>query len=78
MTLRSWLFGETNGHDTYSHAISLADEVTQLMRDRAVQRDPFKVVLGELFFHTHDPALIADAYEISQESRIYKGPDAAS
>ena len=76
MTLRSWLFGGSNGHDKYSHAIDLADEVTQLMRERAVQRDPFKVVLGELFFHTHDPALIADAYEISQEARIYKG-DAA-
>lgn len=73
MTLRSWLFGDTNGHDKYTHAIDLADEVTQLMRDRAVQRDPFKAVLSDLFFQTHDPALIADAYEVSQESRIYKG-----
>lgn len=73
MTLRSWLFGDTNGYDKYTHAIDLADEVTQLMRDRAVQRDPFKAVLSDLFFQTHDPALIADAYEVSQESRIYKG-----
>ena len=73
MTLRSWLFGETNGRDTYSHAMDMADEVTKLMRDRAVQRDPFKPVIAELLFHTHDPALIADAYEISQEARIYRG-----
>lgn len=73
MSIAPWLFGNGNGHDKFQRVIDLADEVTQLMRDRAVQRDPFKTVLSELFFHTHDPALIADAYEISQEARIYKG-----
>lgn len=73
MSLRSWLFGKSSGHEKADRAISLADEVTRLMRDRAVQRDPLKVVLVDLFFHTHDPALIADAFEMSQEARIYKG-----
>ena len=75
MSLRSWLFGSSHGHDKYDQAIDLADELTQKMRERANQRDPFKAVLADLFFQVHDPALIADAYEASQESRIYKGPE---
>jgi hypothetical protein len=73
--LRSWLFGEDRGHEKYERAISLADEVTRLMQSRAVQRDPFKAVLADLFFTTHDPALIADAFEMSQEARIYRGTE---
>ena len=73
MSLRSWLFGEDGLSEKYERAISLADEVTMLMRSREVQRDPLKVVIAELFFQTHDPALIADAFEMSQEARIYRG-----
>ena len=73
MSLRSWLFGKNAGNEKYERAIGLADEVTRLVRSREVQRDPLKVVVAEMFFHTHDPALIADAFEISQEARIYKG-----
>lgn len=72
--LRLWIFGPGSGHDTYRRAIELADEVTKIMRDRATRRDPLKAVLVDLLFQTHDPALVADAYEMSQESRIYKGP----
>lgn len=75
MSLRSWLLGSSNGHDKYDQAIDLADELTEKMRERVNQRDPFKAVLADLFFQAHDPALIADAYEASQESRIYKGPE---
>lgn len=74
MKLFIWLFGPTRGPDSYSRAISLADEVIQIMKDRANQRDPLKAVLADLLFQHHDPALVADAYQISQESRIYKGP----
>lgn len=74
MSLRSWLLGKSNGHRKADEAINLADELTMKMRERANQRDPFKAVLADLFFQSHDPALIADAYEASQESRIYKGP----
>lgn len=74
MSLRSWLF-RSNGHDKYSRAISMADEVTELMRERSKSADPFKAVLADLFFQAHDTALIADAFEASQESRIYKGPE---
>lgn len=70
MSLRSWLFGATS--EKFDRAMILADEVTRLMRERDVQRDPFKPILADLLFQTHDPALVADAYEISQESRIYK------
>lgn len=72
MSLRTWLFGAKE-RDEFKRAIALADEVTKLMRDRAVRRDPLKAVLTDLLFHNHDPALVADAYEISQEARIYKG-----
>lgn len=75
MTLRSWLFGKNNGHGKYEQAIDLSDELIKKMRERANQRDPFKAVLADLFFQQHDPALIADAFEVSQESRIYKGPE---
>lgn len=75
MSLRSWLFGKDIGHEKYERAISLADEVTRMMRSRAVQRDPLKAVLADLFFATHDPALVADAFEISQEARIYRGTE---
>lgn len=73
MSIRSWLFGDDSGNEKYERAIGLADEVTRLMRSREVQRDPLKPVLADMFFATHDPALVADAFEISQESRIYKG-----
>jgi hypothetical protein len=75
MSLRSWLFGTPNGHEKYDHVINLADELTEIVRERANRRDPFKAVLADLFFQGHDPALIADAYEMSQESRIYRGPE---
>lgn len=73
MSWRSWLFGE---HSKADRAIALADEVTQLVRDRGKQRDPIRAIMADLFFHRHDVALIADAYEMSQESRIYRGPEA--
>lgn len=69
MGLRSWIFGGSS--EKYDQAMSMADEVTRLLREK--DRDPFKAVLTDLLFHTHDPALVADAYEISQEARIYKG-----
>lgn len=75
MSIAPWLFGNGNGHDKYQQAIDLADEVTLMMRSRNLQRDPFKPVLADLLFKDHDPALVADAYEISQESRIYKGAE---
>lgn len=73
MSLRSWLFGE---HKKADRAIAMADEVTQLVRARNDQRDPIRAVIIDLFSRRHDIALIADAYEISQESRIYRGPEA--
>jgi len=73
MSLRTWLFGEPKERDAFNRAIALADEVTQLLRDRAARRDPLKAILADLIFHNHDPALIADAFEMSQEARIYKG-----
>jgi hypothetical protein len=75
MSLRSWLLGQNKGHHKADEAINLAEELTLKMRERANQRDPFKAVLADLFFQAHDPALVADAFEISQEARIYKGPE---
>ena len=75
MSLRSWLFGD---HTKADRAIQLADEVAQLARDKGRSRDPIRALLSELIFHRHDVALVADAYEISQESRIYRGPETRS
>jgi len=73
MSWRSWLFGD---HPNADKAIAMADEVTRLVRDKREQRDPIRAIVADVFFHKHDIALIADAYEISQESRIYRGPEA--
>lgn len=70
MSLRKWIFGD---HKKADRAIALADEVTQLVRNRESDRDPFIAIVSDVFFHKHDIALIADAYEIAQESRIYRG-----
>lgn len=62
-------------HDEkYRHAIALTDELTEAMRERAASPDPFRALMADLFLQHHDIALIADAFQISQESRIYKGP----
>ncbi len=73
MSWRTWLFGEPKAREEFQRAMDLTGEVIQLVRDRSFQRDPMKLVLVEMIFHNHDPALIADAYEMSQEARIYKG-----
>jgi hypothetical protein len=71
MSFRSWLFGGRS--EKYDQAMVMADEVERLMRQREMQRDPYRPVLVDLLFQAHDPALVADAYQISQESRIYRG-----
>lgn len=73
MSLRSWFGLNGVDNDKHDHVLHLADEVTALIRERA--KDPLTVVVSDLFLRRHDPALIADAYEASQESRIYKGPE---
>lgn len=60
----------------YEKAISLADEVTVKMRERANSIHPFRSALSDMLLgHAPaDPVLMADAYETLQESRIYRGP----
>lgn len=74
MNLRSFFGLNGVGHERHDQVLDLADEVTGLIRQRA--QDPLRKTLIELLLsHHHDPVLIADAFEASQESRIYKGPE---
>jgi hypothetical protein len=59
--------------DKYERAIALTDEVTEKMRERAASPDPFRSLMADLFMQHHDIALVADAFEVAQESRIYQG-----
>lgn len=60
----------------YYRAMRLADEVTNKIRERAGSQSPFREALAEMLLGRtpDDPALIADAFEVVQESRIFKGP----
>lgn len=77
MMLPSWarLGKGSASNPKYQRAIDLTDEVIEAFRDRAKSPDPFRAVLADLFLQHHDIALVADAFEASQESRIYKGLD---
>lgn len=73
-----WLcsrFSRPRGFDgKYARAMALTSEVEEKMRERAASPDPVRAMLADMWFQNHDVALVADAYEASQESRIYKGP----
>lgn len=64
------------GDAKYEHAMDLATEVTDRIRERAKSVSPFREVLGEMLLRASHPntLLIADAFEAGQESRIFKGP----
>lgn len=72
--VRDTLAPRTVRDDKYEQAISLTDEVTEKMRERARSPDPFRALMADLFLQHHDIALVADAFEASQESKIYRGP----
>lgn len=80
--LMQWVraqFGNTPKADRADHryeaAILLADEVTAKMRERANSIHPFRQVLSEMLFtqQPRDPFVIADAYEVMEESHIFRG-----
>lgn len=58
----------------YEEASRVADETIDHIRRARESRDPIRALLADIYFQNHDTALISDAYEMSQESRIYKGP----
>jgi len=60
---------------TFDAAMQITDEVTEIIRERKKEFHPFRSILAELLLRQQhlDPALIADAYEAHQESRIYRG-----
>lgn len=77
MNFVQWFSGKP-AHQTnekYEHAIRLTDEVTDKMRERAASPDPFRALMADLFLQHHHIALVADAFEVSQESKIYRGPE---
>lgn len=59
---------------TYDLAMRTADETIQRLRAARESNDPIRALLADVFFQNHDTALVADAYEAGQESRIYMGP----
>jgi hypothetical protein len=61
--------------EKYARAMILTNEVEQTMREKAASPDPIRALLADMFLQNHDVALVADAYEMMQESRIFKGPE---
>lgn len=59
----------------FQRALAATEEVTEAMREKAASPDPIRALLADMFLQNHDIALVADAYEASQEARIYKGPE---
>lgn len=60
---------------SYAEAMQVAGEVKNQIRERAQSANPFRKVLAEMLLgHPDDPALIADAFEVTQEARIFHGP----
>lgn len=57
----------------FEEASRIADETINHLRQARKSHDPIRALLADIYFQNHDTALIADAYEMSQESRIYKG-----
>lgn len=60
----------------YHRTMRLADEVSDKIRERAESQSPFRAALSEMLLGQRpaDPVLIADAFEVAQESRIFRGP----
>ncbi len=64
--------------DSFDRAMHLTQEVRDLIKERAKSAHPFRQVLGDLLLRPQanvDVALLADAYEMSQEARIFHGPN---
>lgn len=61
--------------EKYVRAMILTNEVEQKMRERAASPDPIRALLADMFLQNHDIALVSDAFEAMQESRIFKGPE---
>lgn len=77
MMLPSWARGLTGTprESNYQRALDLTDEVITAFRERAASPDPLRAVMADLFLQHHDVALVAEAFEVSQEAKIYKGPE---
>lgn len=62
--------------EKYEHAMRLSEEVRATLRETA--EDPFTVIALDLargvFQGGADPALVADAYQAIQESKVFHGP----
>ncbi len=61
-----------------NYALSLTNEVSEKIRERSKSIHPFREVLMELLIRPQavvDVALVADAFEVMQESRIFHGPN---
>lgn len=66
---------KTPSDAAYDAAMGLSDEVLTKIRERSDEPNPFRVVLSSLLLGTrYDTALVADAFEIAQESQIFRGP----
>jgi hypothetical protein len=54
----------------------LSEEVIATMRDKRRSSDPFKALIGDMFFQRHHPSIetIVSLYEMNQEGQIWRGP----
>jgi len=77
--VRDKIMSRSVHEDKYERAIQLADEVSGTIKDRTTGGDPFTVIALDLLRLAVsdggvDPALVAEAFEIQQEAKIYRGP----
>lgn len=67
------IMGRPPAESAYEQASRVADETINHIREARKSNDPIRALLADIYFQNHDTALIAEAYEQSQESRIYLG-----
>lgn len=79
VVIMSWLrsiFSNTSEADRkFDAAMRLSDEVIETMRNKKRSSDPFKAIIGDMFFQSH-PSIdtMVRVYEMYEEGQIWKGP----
>jgi hypothetical protein len=72
---KNMFFGPSKADMKYEEAMRASSEVIEVMRDKKRSSDPFKAMIGDMFFQSH-PSIetVVTVYEMYQEGQIWKGP----
>jgi hypothetical protein len=73
--LRSLFSGPSEADKKFDATMRLSDEVIEAMRSKKRSSDPFKALIGDMFFQSH-PSIdtIVSVYEMYEEGQIWRGP----